>query len=245
MSHGRTATTTSNRYRLSDAIRNALMMSTAGIAFYGAEENKGEEGEGDTDADGDTTPDPRGDSAPPSTEDATWLRKELDKARKEAAANRKAKKDLERIQNETMSEAEKEKARQEERDRRATQLEQELQRERVANAVFRAAATIGFADPSDAHRLIDESALSIDEETGRPDPASVKSALDQLAKEKPYLLGKTNTGSGSGTNSGKNAGNGDGGTNGAPPPADKGGADAEIDKYTKELLEKGAVAWPT
>lgn len=81
---------------------------------------------------------------------------------------------------------------------RASQLENQLQAERVRNAVVLTATEMSFLDPSDALNLIDLQTLNFDEETGRPSTKSVKGALERLANAKPYLVGSKQPGSADG-----------------------------------------------
>lgn len=221
------------RMRRERAAGPRISTPVAGLPLYGAEEE--DEGEGD-----DSDPDPEPDTEPTTSTDSGELkriRSELDRARKEAAANRTAKRELERIKAEQMTEAEKVQAAKEAAEKEAAEARTELLTMRLENSISKAALKLGFADPDDAFALVDKSALDIDETTGAPSSESVKAELDRLAKAKPYLLGRNTTPS---TGSGDGEGRGD-----APPPPNDTDQNAKIEKYKKELLEQGAVAWPS
>ena len=64
--------------------------------------------------------------------------------------------------------------------------ERELFSERMRNAVVEEATTLGFADPKDAIKMLDD--LSVLSKDGKPDRESVKAELEKLAKSKAYLL---------------------------------------------------------
>lgn len=87
--------------------------------------------------------------------------------------------------------AEKEKdAAQSERDA----LEEQLEDERINHAIELAAAMMGFHDPKDASGSVDRESLKYDKETGKIE--GVDEALDELAKEKPYLVDTVDDGKG-------------------------------------------------
>lgn len=60
----------------------------------------------------------------------------------------------------------------------------------INNAVVAEAAKLGFADPSDAMRMLDASSLSVAEDGS---VAGVSDLLKALADSKPYLLAQTQT----------------------------------------------------
>lgn len=70
--------------------------------------------------------------------------------------------------------------------RQQVRLEQEIEQERVASAIIRQAARMGFNDPEDAVGLVGRDSLEIT--ASRPTAESVENALKALAEDKPYLL---------------------------------------------------------
>lgn len=67
-----------------------------------------------------------------------------------------------------------------------------LQKERIKNAITIQALKEGFEDPEDAHALLAEDAVTIDEKTDKV--VGVKKALEKLLKDKPYLAGSDEVG---------------------------------------------------
>lgn len=68
-------------------------------------------------------------------------------------------------------------------------LRSELNSLKATTAIERAAMTARFVDPDAAAKLIDRKALVFDDD-GLPTKDSLKTQLDELAKERPYLVGK-------------------------------------------------------
>lgn len=118
-------------------------------------------------------------------EAAGW-RNKLRQAEEEAEARKRAEMtELERVKADLEAER---KARQEADDRRQALA--------LRTQVVTAAARMNFADPEDALRMLDQSALEVDD-AGNID--GLDAALNALAKAKPYLI-KTTTGTISPTN---------------------------------------------
>lgn len=67
----------------------------------------------------------------------------------------------------------------------------EARRLRLSLAVGRLARTMGYLSPDVTHRLIEPADVEFDE-SGEPDPASVRHALKALAEECPELVGRPN-----------------------------------------------------
>jgi hypothetical protein len=65
------------------------------------------------------------------------------------------------------------------------------------HAEVRVAAAGVLTDPDDAVRLLDLEAIEADAD-GRPQPKSIKAALADLVKAKPYLAAKPTPGNGNG-----------------------------------------------
>jgi len=133
-----------------------------------------------------------------SLEEARKLRSEANSLRrrlKELEDADKARKDQELSETERLT-------------KRATDLERQLaeaarsnQERTVRYATVAAAAKLGFADPDDAFRLLDQSALEFEDDGT---PRNLDAQLGALAKAKPYLLsqaraaGSFDTGTGGG-----------------------------------------------
>jgi len=92
-----------------------------------------------------------------------------------------------------MSDAEKLKVAKETAESKALKLEDELQAERIKNAVLAVAAKMPFADPQDAYTFVDPDELEIDDK-GVVVVSSVEEALKALLKAKPYLAGEPEPG---------------------------------------------------
>ena len=104
-----------------------------------------------------------------------------------------------------------------ERDNSLTAAQQELRTERLSHAVELTALAMDFHDPDDALALLDTSAIEFDD-AGRPNRASIKKALEALAKAKPHLVAKADTRSRDGSPPGRQ---------GAPRPKPDAGDDKE------------------
>jgi len=127
----------------------------------------------------------------PNTDGLTLdaIQAELKRARREAASYRTKLRDAEAAQ------AEREKGKLSDLERLQAELNetkqalaetQRLAQERlVRNAVLAAAARVGFNDPDDAMRLIDQGTLEVRED-GSVD--GVEKAIQAIAKSKPYLV---------------------------------------------------------
>jgi hypothetical protein len=83
-----------------------------------------------------------------------------------------------------LSDTERSAARQSSLEAENTALKQQLRDERTRNRIVGAAQRLGYADPSDAFRLIDRSELEYDEEGN---PKHVDKLLGDLLRSKPYL----------------------------------------------------------
>ena len=152
------------------------------------------------------------------------LRAENAKYRTRAKANQDK---LDEIEREQMSDLEKSQADGKAETARADKAEEELAGERLANFV-RAQAS-DFIDPQDAVDRMDMKSIRTNND-GTPDKGSVKSLLDAIAKDKPYLLKSANSGSG------------DGGTRGV---SEKDQSDADkVNAQRKSLVDAGAVPIP-
>jgi hypothetical protein len=151
-----------------------------------------------------TTPDTDGQGPQGTTEasqlDADALAKELKAARKEAAAYRtklrQAEEDAETRKRAEMTELERLKADLEAERQARTKAEEQRQRQIARTQVIAAAARLGFNDPEDAIRMLDQSTLEVDD-AGNID--GLDDALSALVKSKPYLI-KSTTGTISPTN---------------------------------------------
>lgn len=127
------------------------------------------------------------------------LRRALQKANNEAKEHRLKAKELDELkqQLETEKLSEKEKL-----EKRLAELQKQHEgyrlqtQDRLVSAELRSqAAALGFADPSDAVKMLDRAALEFDED-GTPKNAA--DLLKELLKAKPYLAGKQQGGQTSG-----------------------------------------------
>jgi len=171
-----------------------------GAEDEGDSDDSQEESSGDGDGGGD---------GEPKTFDASYvekLRKESasyrTRAKEEADKATQAQTELDKIRKAEMSELEAAKTDLEtastEQEELAKDLESSraaLHSERISNAVILEATKRGFHDPVDALSMVKTDTLLDDE--GAVKTKAVAGALDKLAKDKPYLVGKA-TGSGDG-----------------------------------------------
>ncbi len=131
----------------------------------------------------------------PKTYDADYVRK----LRAEAAKYRKERNEFEKRLKE-LEEAEKQRERAKldeverlklERDEALARAQEAMtisQRRLMRSAVIAEAAKMGFLDPTDAWRMIDENEITINDEG---DVVGADKAIKALAKAKPYLLKKS------------------------------------------------------
>lgn len=151
-----------------------------------------------------TIPDTDGQEPQGTTEasqlDADALAKELKAARKEAAAYRtklrQAEEDAEARKRAEMTELERVKADLEAERKARQEADDRRQALALRTQVITAAARLGFNDPEDAIRMLDQSTLEVDD-AGSID--GLDDALGALVKAKPYLI-KSTTGTISPTN---------------------------------------------
>lgn len=90
-----------------------------------------------------------------------------------------------------LSEADKAKRRAQDLETERDTARRELHASRLETAVTAVAGRLHFTDPADALALLNGTDLDVDAATGRPDPAKVEKALQDLLKRKPYLAGGT------------------------------------------------------
>lgn len=141
-----------------------------------------------TQADGETGEQP--------TQPETISLEEAKKLRSEANSLRKR---LKAFEEQAKADEDAKLSEQERNSKRITELESQLaERERslrertIRSSTVVEAAKLGFADPEDALRLLDQDAIEIDDEGT---PVNVAAQLASLAKSKPYLLNARPTGS--------------------------------------------------
>jgi hypothetical protein len=123
-----------------------------------------------------------------STVDVAQVTREREEARREAQSLRnrlKAFEDAKKAADDAkLSDAERSAARQTELETENSDLKRQLREERTRNRIVGAAQRLGYADPSDAFRLIDHSTLEYDD---AGEPRHVDKLLGDLLKTKPYL----------------------------------------------------------
>lgn len=134
--------------------------------------------------------------------------REARKLRRENAALRAQKKEAEEKLSEKekaeLSEAERAKVEAEEAKQRAQQLEADLEQERFSRVLINAAATEKFNDPEDALVYISLDDVKRNDD-GSFNKASLNAAVKALAKDKPYLIASTSSGSGDGGSRGSSS----------------------------------------
>lgn len=168
------------------------------------------------------------------TLDAESLLKEVKALRKEAAGWRNKLRQAEEAEAERqrseMTELERIKADLEAERHARAQAEQRQRDQLIRTQVISSAARSGFNDPEDAIRMLDITALEVDE-SGKID--GLDGALQQLAKSKPYLLKTTATMSP--TNP----------AGGSQRPSDDQLRKEIFGAKPTSLLQGGGVYWPT
>lgn len=136
------------------------------------------------------------------SDDTTGLRSALQK-------EREARKEIERqmrdLQERDLPEAAKAQRRLADLEGQQATWERTRDRLSLENEVLRHATAIGFRNPDDAARLIDEDALTRDD-NGRP--TNVKQVLQRILTDKPYLRATAPTGGADQGARGGSAGNG-------------------------------------
>jgi len=128
-------------------------------------------------------------ATPPAS--SSGLEAALAAERKRAAAFEKQLKDL---QDRDLSETEKLRKQVADQERAITERDQREQETKIRMATVSAAARLGFADPDDAVKLLDRSALAFDEAGA---PTNVSDLLGALLKAKPYYASSAARPSGS------------------------------------------------
>lgn len=150
-----------------------------------------------------TTPEPQAGDGKTASKSADDYERMIAELRKEAAGYRTKNK---KYEEEEAKRAEAQLSEQQKLEKRNADLQKSLDdtlkshQEYKINAEVRLqAAQLGFADLSDAMRLLDLTAIEYDQDGA---PSNVKNLLSQLLKAKPYLAGKpaTQPSSGGATN---------------------------------------------
>jgi hypothetical protein len=146
---------------------------------------------GDGEEEGETPPPPPPPNDPPKEEQKpeNFSREYVEGLRKEAADNRRkavaAEAKLKEQDDAKLSETERLQKERDEATARAEQTEARARQRVIRSEVRVVASELGFADPSDAHRFLDDDAIELDDDG---EPKNVKALLEKLAKDKPYLL---------------------------------------------------------
>jgi hypothetical protein len=131
--------------------------------------------------------DPKPDELPKADELPDWAQKEIDKLRKENAANRvKAKEAEDRAAKAAMTEEERRKAEAQENDKKLTAAEQRAHNFALQLSVERQARKMGIVDEEAAFRLLDASKVEFDD---AGNPTNVEALLGELVKARTWLLG--------------------------------------------------------
>jgi hypothetical protein len=167
---------------------------------------RGAEGEGDDSGTNDPPADPPNDEGdegddggdpPEDKEDTSGLKSAL---QKERADRRKLEKDLKALQRAQKAQEDAEKSDLDKasealklRETQVTALASTLRESSLEAALSRAAVGLKFRDTDDVIRLVDRSAIDIDQDEDNPaditiDEKSVQIAVQALAKKKPHLL---------------------------------------------------------
>lgn len=149
-------------------------------------------------------PDPGQDPAPTSAPDPvptvkTYSEDEVKALRQEAAKYRTERNTLQKEKDDAtkakMDEVDRLKLEKEEAEKATASIQSELTRERIANAIARAATAANFHAPDDAAAFIKTEDVKLLED-GTPDGRSIKNAVDALAKDKPHLVRGPGSGDG-------------------------------------------------
>ena len=171
------------------------------------EENEGEtpENEPGTETEPNQQPtDPTGETPEELKAELEETRKALKSANRESATRRKKLEELEGKEKERqdaeLSEMEKLQKQIDELNAGKEKAEKEARSIQIKAAVISEASILNFNDPKDAFALVDRSQFEIDGDN----VAGVKEALQELAKNKPYMIKKAKTVSGNVTNPGDN-----------------------------------------
>lgn len=154
---------------------------------------------GDGEEEGETPPPPPPPSDPPKEEQKppeNFSREYVEGLRKEAAENRRkaatAEAKLKEQDDAKLSETERLQKERDEARTKAEQIEARARQRVIRSEVRVVASELGFADPSDAHRFLDDDAIELDDDG---EPKNVKALLEKLAKDKSYLLKTEGAGS--------------------------------------------------
>lgn len=119
------------------------------------------------------------------------LKAELDEARRQAAKYRtelrEVQERLSRYEQEKLTEQEKLAKRAEQAEKAAQELQARLRETAIRAEVMAVAQRLNVRDPDAAYKLLDISALSVDDSTGQV--SGVEDAVKALLKAKPYLAG--------------------------------------------------------
>jgi len=207
------------------------------VSFYGAD------GEEDPPADPPTgdpagkTPEPDATTTPPPEDPPdgdTFPRSYVEKLRKESADARKrtqaAEAKLKEKADADLSDQERLTARADTAEKAVASQTVALREERIVNAVLAAAHRLDFHDPADARGALVLDDIDFDE-NGYPDAKQVADQLKKVAKDKPYLISTTPTGSGDGAPTGD-------------PAAPKDQYQKWVDEAQDELDKQGFVRIP-
>ena len=149
--------------------------------------------------------DPKGETPEELKAELEETRKALKSANRESATRRKKLEELETQEKERqdaeLSEMEKLQKQIDELNAGKEKAEKEARSIQIKAAVISEASILNFNDPQDAFALVDKSQFEIDGDN----VAGVKDALQELAKNKPYMIKKAkHVGTGSVTNPGDN-----------------------------------------
>lgn len=205
------------------------------VAYWGSDGEEDPPADPPADGGAGKTPEPEATTTPPSDDGDTFSRDYVEKLRKEAADNRKraqaAEAELQKKADADLSDMEKMTTRAESAETANVAGSAALREERIANAVLRVAHDLNFHDPADARGALILDDIDFDD-NGRPDETQIKTQLQKVAKEKPYLISTTVTGSGDGAPTGDPV---------TPPDEFQ----ASVDKHKEEFEKQGFVPIPT
>jgi len=157
---------------------------------------KKEDGEGNDDEEEDDENDEGGESKDKDTGNDA-LKSALQKERRARKAAERQAKELQKFkeekENADKSETDKAKDEATKAADRATKLANKLRDTAVDNAIIKQGGKLKFRDIDDALKLIDRSAIEVDQDEDEPDDitvdeSSVEAALKALAKAKPHLI---------------------------------------------------------
>ena len=165
---------------------------------FEGDDDKGDSGDGDEDDDDENEEeDDKKGGDKGESENTDNLKSALQKERRARKVAEKQARDLAKYkeENDSKDKSDTDKAKEDasKAESRALKLATKLRESALDNAIIKAAGSLKFRDIDDALKLIDRSDIDVEQDEDDPseielDEASVKAALEKLAKAKPHLI---------------------------------------------------------